>query len=452
MLNQIILAEHVSARLTGTTWATVAVAIFAITYAVVVSEKVHKAVAALVGAFIVIALGIVSQHEAFTVHVDFNVIFLLVGMMVIVHVLGKTGVFQWLAIKGAQISRGHPVRILIMLSVLTAIISALLDNVTTVLLMAPMTLLVAEQLRIPPIPYLITEVIASNIGGTATLIGDPPNILIGSFAGLTFNDFLFNLAPVIALVMVGFVLMAKIAFRRTFHTSAEVRARVMEMDASRSITDKRLLVKGLIVMALVMVAFLLHGTLHLEPATIAMGGAAVLLLITRTDPHEAFTFVEWPTLFFFIGLFVIIGGLVNTGVIKIATGAVFGLTGGSFWITVIVLLWFSAIASAIIDNIPFVATVMFLVRDIAPQIAAQSPELHGQERMVEVVLFWALSLGACLGGNGTIIGASANVVVAGIAERNGHHISFLRFMKYGIPFTIMALLICTAYIILRYLI
>jgi Na+/H+ antiporter NhaD/arsenite permease-like protein len=452
MFNPIILAEEVPAHLTGTGWATVAVAIFAITYAAVVSEKIHKAVAALIGAVIVIALGIVSQHEAFTVHIDFNVIFLLVGMMVIVHILGKTGVFQWLAIKGAQISKGHPVRILIMLSVLTAIISAFLDNVTTVLLMAPMTLLVAQQLRITPIPYLICEVIASNIGGTATLIGDPPNILIGSFAHLTFNDFLVNLTPCIALVMVGFVIMAKIVFRRAFTTSAEVRARVMEMDASRSITDKRLLVKSLVVMSLVMVAFLLHGMLNLEPATIAIGGAAVLLLITRSDPQEAFNFVEWPTLFFFIGLFVIIGGLRSTGVIKVAADAVFGLTGGSFWITVIVLLWFSAIASAIIDNIPFVATVMFLVKGIAPQIAGNTPALAGKERMVEVVLFWALSLGACLGGNSTIIGASANVVVAGIAERNGHHISFLRFMKYGIPFTIMAMLICTAYIILRYLI
>jgi len=450
MFNPIILAEESPAHLTGTGWATVAVAIFAITYAAVVSEKIHKAVATLIGAVIVIALGIVSQHEAFAEHIDFNVIFLLVGMMVIVHVLGKTGVFQWLAIKGAQISKGHPVRILIMLSVLTAIISAFLDNVTTVLLMAPMTLLVAQQLRITPIPYLITEVIASNIGGTATLIGDPPNILIGSFAHLTFNDFLSNLAPCIALVMVGFVIMAKIVFRRSFTTSAEVRARVMEMDASRSITDKRLLVKSLVVMSLVMVAFLLHGMLNLEPATIAIGGAAVLLLIARSDPQEAFNFVEWPTLFFFIGLFVIIGGLRCTGVIKVAADAVFGLTGGSFWITVIVLLWFSAIASAIIDNIPFVATVMFLVRDIAPNIADKTPAMTGRE--VEIILFWALALGACLGGNGTIIGASANVVVAGIAERNGHHISFGRFMKYGVPFTIMSLLICTAYIILRYLV
>lgn len=449
MFNPIILAEESPAHLTGTGWATVTVAIFAITYAAVVSEKIHKAVAALIGAVIVIALGIVSQHEAFAEHIDFNVIFLLVGMMVIVHILGKTGVFQWLAIKGAQISKGHPVRILIMLSVLTAIISAFLDNVTTVLLMAPMTLLVAQQLRITPIPYLITEVIASNIGGTATLIGDPPNILIGSFAHLTFNDFLFNLTPCIALVMVGFVIMAKIVFRRAFTTSAEVRARVMEMDASRSITDKRLLVKSLVVMSLVMVAFLLHGMLNLEPATIAIGGAAVLLLITRSDPQEAFNFVEWPTLFFFIGLFVIIGGLRGTGVIKVAADAVFGLTGGSFWITVIALLWFSAIASAIIDNIPFVATVMFLVRDIAPNIADKTPAMTGRE--VEIILFWALALGACLGGNGTIIGASANVVVAGIAERNGHHISFVRFMKYGVPFTIMSLLICTAYIILRYL-
>lgn len=432
-----------------TRMAIVAVSVFALAYAAIISEKIHRTIVALLGAVIVIGLGVINQHKAFQEHIDLNVIFLLAGMMVIVHVMAETGLFQWLAITLAKAARGRPVLILVLLSLSTAVVSAFLDNVTTVLLMVPITFLLAEQLRVNPVPFLICEVVASNMGGTATLIGDPPNILIGSAAPLTFNEFIFNLAPVIAVVLAAFALSLWLVFRKTFHVSIEVRARIIEMDPNRAITDRGLLVKSLIVLGAVLAAFFLHSLLGLEPATIALGGAALLMLITKSNPEKVLKEVEWTTLFFFVGLFVLVGGLVETRVIDEIAKAAVGLTGGDLWITALGLLWFAAFASAIVDNIPFVATAIPIVHTIGPQVAANaglSPKAGTD------ILWWALALGACLGGNGTIIGASANVVVAGMAERSGHKISFLKFMKYGVPFTLMTLVICTAYIILRYLV
>jgi Na+/H+ antiporter NhaD/arsenite permease-like protein len=429
--------------------AALAAAVFIVTYGVIVSEKVHKAVAALIGGVLAIVIGLVSQQSAFKEHIAFDVIFLLAGMMIQVFILRKTGLFQWMAIKAVQVSGGWPIRTLIVLSITTAVISAFLDNVTTVLLVAPMTLLVAETLEVEVIPFLIAEVLCSNIGGIATLIGDPTNMLIGTHAGLSFNAFIFNLTPAVVLIVIGFAIMTKLMFRRKFGTSVELRARVLEMDATTAITDRPLLIKGLIVFACVLFGFFFHRLLGVEPATVALGGAAVLMLITKTDPAEAFTHIEWPSLFFFIGLFIVIGGLRETGAIAIAADAIFKLTGGSLIVTVLILIWFSAAASAIIDNIAYVATVMFIVDGLVAGLAKTAglpPET------VRPILFWSLSLGACLGGNATIIGASANVVVSGIAERHGHRISFLQFMRYGVPYTLMALSIGTAYVILRYVV
>ncbi len=425
-----------------------AVAVFALVYIAIITEKIHRTIVAILGAVIVIAIGAIGQRTAFQEHVDLNVIFLLTGMMIIVHIMAGTGVFEWLAITLAKLARGRPVNILILLALSTAVVSAFLDNVTTVLLMVPITLLLAEQLKITPIPFLICEVIASNIGGAATLVGDPPNILIGSAAGLSFNDFLFNLGPVIVLILILYVLSLRFFFRKTFHVSIEVRARVIEMNPARAITDGKLLVKCLGGLGLVLVGFFVHSLLHIEPATIALGGAALLMLITKSDPEKVFKEVEWTTLFFFVGLFILVGALVETRIIaEIAKGAI-GLTGGDLWLTALGLLWFAAFASAIVDNIPFVATVIPIVKTIAPEVAASA----GCDPVVAAnILWWSLALGACLGGNGTLIGASANVVVADAAKKHGHEISFLKFAKYGVPCTLMALVVCSIYLILRYL-
>ena len=433
----------------STTPAIVAIAVFTLAYIAIISEKIHRTIVAIIGAVLVMGLGAISQHKAFQEYVDLNVIFLLAGMMIVVHIMSETGIFQWLAISLAKLARGRPTSILILLALSTGIVSAFLDNVTTVLLMVPITLLLAEQLRVTPIPFLICEVLASNIGGAATLIGDPPNILIGSAAGLSFNDFLVNLGPVIVVILVAFAFCLWLVFRKTFHVSIEVRARIIEMNPARAINDKKLLVKCLIGLGIVLAGFFLHSLLNIEPATIALGGAALLMLITKTNPEKVLKEAEWSTLFFFVGLFVLVGGLVETGVIEKISWVAFDLTGGDLWLTALGLLWFAAIASAIVDNIPFVATVIPIIHNIGPKIAKAG---GNDPHIVTNILWWALALGACLGGNGTIIGASANVVVAGMAERNGHKITFLNFMKFGVPFTLMALVISTAYIILRYLI
>jgi Na+/H+ antiporter NhaD/arsenite permease-like protein len=430
-----------------------ATGIFLLAYALIVSEKVHKTVVALVGASLVLLLKILDQHEAFyseTFGVDYNVIFLLIGMMIIINIMKDTGVFQWLAIKSAKAARGEPVRLMVILSVVTAIVSAFLDNVTTVLLIAPVTLLICEALEVDPFPFLLSEILSSNIGGTATLIGDPPNIMIASKADLTFMDFILNLTPGILLVMIVYLVTLRWVFGRHLTVREDLKARVMTMNEYAAITNRGLMIKSLWVMGFTVLGFVFHHQFHLEPATVAMSGAAVLLLVSRVQPHKILETVEWPTLFFFIGLFIIIGGVQKVGLINLMSQWMLRLTHGHFFATSMILLWFSAFASGVVDNIPYVATMNPLVIDMAKGIW---PGMSGHELLHHADLmpiWWSLALGACLGGNATLIGASANVVVAGIAEKAGHKITFGRFLRYGLPFMIESVIVSMFYIWIRY--
>ena len=424
----------------------IAVSVFVVAYALIMSEKVHRTVVALLGATALIVLKVLPQSEAFSA-VDWNVIFLLAAMMIIINVMVRTGVFEWIAIKTVRVAKGNPFVIMALMSLVTAVISAFLDNVTTVLLVAPVTIFVAKELKITPVPYLITEAIASNIGGTATLIGDPPNIMIGSAAGLGFNQFLFNLTPVITLVFIFYVVTIRFMFRKSLHVDPQQKAAVMAMDPSKSLKDKPLLVKCLIVLGLVMIGFFTHETAHLEVATVALGGAAILLLITKLKPADILREVEWPTLFFFVGLFILVQGLVKVGAIAKLSGEVLKLTKGNLHATTMVMLWFSAFFSAVVDNIPYVATMIPMVKEMIPTMAS-NPQTH--HAFISGPLWWALALGACLGGNGTLIGASANIVVAGIAEEHRHPITFKEFLKYGFPLMIESIVICHLYLYFRY--
>jgi Na+/H+ antiporter NhaD/arsenite permease-like protein len=419
-----------------------AVALFAVVLLLIAFELVNRTVAALLGAAILISFGIVEQEEAATEFIDWNTIGLLAGMMVIVAVLEKTGVFEYLAIKSAQWGKARPGRILILLALVTAFLSAFLDNVTTVILMVPVTFVIAEALDSDPIPFLLTQVMASNIGGAATLIGDPPNILIGSAAGLTFAEFAINLTPVVVLTLPAVLGVLYLLFRKQLHTSKEAEEAIAAMDAEGSIRDKVLLRRSLTVLALVILAFFLHGILHLEVATIALFGAAAIILYTRSDVEEVLHGVEWPTLLFFVGLFVMVGGLEVTGFIDKIAELLTQVAPGASAATAVIVIWGTGIASGIVDNIPFTATMIPVIRDLS--------EAENLSEAKTESLWWALALGADFGGNLTLIGASANVVVAGMSERAGEKISFLRFMAYGIPVTLVSLMIATVYVILRY--
>jgi len=431
-----------------------ATAIFVVSYVLIITEKVHKTVAALFGGALMMALGILSQREAFNAEdlgVDWNVIFLLISMMIIVNLAKPTGLFEYIAIRSAKLGGGRPFRIMAVLAVVTALLSALLDNVTTVLLIIPVTMFVADELETDPVPFLLAEAFASNIGGTATLIGDPPNIMIASKAGLDFMQFIYNLAPIIAIIMAAFVPMMWLMFGRKLRSTAEVRARVMAMDERAAIKDPVLLRKSLFVLGLVTAGFVFHGAMGYQPATVALLGAGFLLLITNTkDTHRVLAAVEWPTVFFFIGLFIIVGGVVKVGLIRWMSAQAIALTHGDLFGTSMLVMWFSAFASSIIDNIPFVATMNPLVIDMAHQLW---PDRAGPELLNHVALmpvWWSLALGACLGGNGTAIGASANVIVVGMSEEAGRKISFVRFMAYGMPVMLMTLVLSTLYVWLRY--
>ncbi|MDY7092130.1 MAG: ArsB/NhaD family transporter [Acidobacteriota bacterium] len=438
-----------------------AVGIFVTCFILIVSEKVHKTKVALFGAALTIALPILTQMEAFHsphLGIDYNVIFLLISMMIIVNILGRSGVFEWSAVKLAKLARGRPFPILAIFLVFTAVFSALLDNVTTVLLFAPVTLLIADELELDPIPFLIGEALASNIGGAATLIGDPPNLMIASRSGLGFMDFVVNMGPAVVVMMGALLVVVWAFFGRRLTVDEERRMHILSMDEKRLIKDPVLVRKSLIVMALVAVGFTLHSVTHTEPATVALLGAAFLLLISRLDTHEILSEVEWPTIFFFIGLYIIIGGVVKVGLISDLSEVVIQATQPteeSMFTTSIVLLWFSGIASAFLDNIPYVATMSPLVVDMATTVfhGAEHAAPLTQETLHHPVLlpvWWALALGSCLGGNGTPIGASANVVVLGISEKSGRPISFLRFMAYGMPIMLLTLLISHVYLYLRY--
>ncbi|VAX30494.1 Na+/H+ antiporter NhaD and related arsenite permeases [hydrothermal vent metagenome] len=428
--------------------------IFLLAYTLIVSEKVHKTVVAIFGAALMLVLKILEQKEAFHVEefgIDWNVIFLLISMMIIINLMKPTGFFEYIAIKSAKLGKGEPMRIMTIFAIVTAILSALLDNVTTVLLLAPVTLLIADALEVDPIPFLIAEALASNIGGTATLIGDPPNIMIASKAKLNFMDFIYNLTPAIIVIMAAFLFVLKIMFGKKLHVRPELKQRILEMDEKEAIKDPLMLKKSLFVLSIVIVGFVLHGTFNYEPATVALFGAGLLLLLSGThEPHHVLAEVEWPTIFFFMGLFIIIGGVVKVGLIKWMSIEVLAITHGNMFATSMLIMWFSAFASAFVDNIPYVATMNPLIIDMAKQIW---PHLQGIQLLHNPELmpvWWSLALGACLGGNGTAIGASANVIVVGLAERAGKKISFIRFMAYGMPVMIITVFISMIYVWLRY--
>ena len=417
-----------------------AIGVFGLSMFAIVTEKIHKTSVAILGAMLMVILGVESQAVAFS-HIDWNVIFLLIGMMVITNITKRTGLFQYIAIRIAKFARGEPLAIIILLALATAAISAVLDNVTTVLILVPITFLIAVELGVAPAPFVITLAMASNVGGTATLVGDPPNIMIGSAAGFGFVDFIFNNVPVILLNLVALCAFVYFAFGRTMVVTNERKARILAFDDTKAIEDKPLLFKSLVVLGLVVAAFLFHSIVHIEPATIALSGAAVLLVLSGIgDVEGIFGEVEWTTILFFVGLFMIVGGLVETGLIAGMSKALLGATEGRVGVTTIVILWASGILSGVVDNIPFVATMIPLIKDMGSSLGTAAIE----------PLWWALSLGACLGGNGTIIGASANVVAVGISRKNGHPISFWDFTKYGASFTVISLAISSVYMLLRY--
>ena len=411
--------------------------IFLFTFALIVSEKIERTISALLGGMAMIIFGIVSQDQAFH-SIDWNVIFLLAGMMIIANVLKETGLFQWVALKAVKMGKGDPMRILIILSLVTAITSAFLDNVTIVVLIAPVTLFIASTLSVSPIPFLIAEVLASNIGGMATLVGDPPNILIGSAANIDFLTFIANMGPISLIIMIVFVPMMKLMFSDALKINKEDVIDLDTLDTNSLITDAVLLRKALIVMGGVVIGFLAHGALHLQPATIALTGATILMLWGRSDPHKMLQDVEWTTLFFFFGLFIAVEAVVEVGIIENIAQKALELTQGNVSTASMLLIWFSGISSGIVDNIPYTATMIPLVKSM------------GLVMPVEV-LWWSLALGACLGGNFTLVGAAANVVVASLAEKSGHKIDFWTFFKYGASTTVMSLTIGSVYIWLRYL-
>ena len=421
----------------------VAIVIFVIAYALIISEKVHRTIVGLFGAMLMILFGIISQETAVH-HIDFNTIGLLMGMMIIVNITSETGLFNFLAIWAAQKVKAQPVALLVVLSTITMVCSALLDNVTTVLLTVPITFSITSQLKVDVMPYLIAQILSSNVGGTATLIGDPPNIMIGSAVGLDFMAFVENLSliSILIFILVQFVLIA--VYRKELHTQPELQDKIMRLPAGAQITDHALLRKCLSVIFLTITLFVLHGSLGLESATVALSGAGLLLLLTATRDENAIVKVlskiEWPAIFFFGGLFILVGALVETGVIRMLAAEAIHATGGNVEATAMLILWMSAIASAFIDNIPFVATLIPLIQDM------------GQMGLSDLTpMWWSLALGACLGGNGTLIGASANVVVASMSAQRGRPISFLGFMKIAFPVMIFTVLVSSVYVYLRYL-
>jgi len=414
--------------------------IFLICYAVIISEKINRAIIALCGALLFIVLGIVNFHDSYTIHIHWQAIFLLLGMMLLVGVSSKSGIFEFVAIKTAQSAGGNPVKILIRLSILTAVGSAVIDNVTMVLLITPIIIGIANMLRISPIPFLITEILICNIGGAATLVGDPPNIMIGAAAEFSFNRFLIHLTPIILVTLVVIILYLKFYFAKHLRVEQQYKDELMAVNAADFISDMVLAKQSIFAFSVTLLGFFTHQFLGLEPAVIALIGAALLLLIgvRGHDFEEMLNSVEWVTILFFGGLFVLVGGLVDVGIIsKLATGMI-DITGGDVTLTSFIMLWGAGIASAFIDNIPLVATMIPLVQDMGVKLALSSVDIS--------TLWWSLALGACLGGNGTLIASSANLVVADVASREGAPISFKDFLKVSIPVTLITLALANVYI------
>ena len=421
----------------------VAIVIFVAAYALIISEKIHRTIIGICGAMLMILLGIINQETAIH-HIDFNTLGLLMGMMVIVNITSETGLFNYLAIWAAKKVKAKPISLLVALSLLTAVCSALLDNVTTVLLTVPITFSITKQLNVDVKPFLIAQILSSNIGGTATLIGDPPNIMIGSAVGLQFMDFITNLTAICILIFIVTIALLIVIYGKKLHTTDELREKVMQLDEKSQIVEPRLLKKCLFALAITISLFVLHGQLHLDTATAAMTGAGLLLLISFPQKEamiaKVLSKVEWLAIFFFAGLFILVGALVETGVIKMLAEEAIKITNGDLTSTSMLILWMSAFASAFIDNIPFVATLIPLIQDM------------GQMGMTNLdPVWWSLALGACLGGNGTLIGASANVVVASMAAQRGKPISFISFMKIALPMMTLSIAISSVYVWLRYL-
>ncbi|KRQ87818.1 Inner membrane protein YbiR [Caloramator mitchellensis] len=414
----------------------ISIGVFVATFIIIVTEKINRTVAAMVGAMILLVVKIIDQGEA-TRFIDYTTVGVLVGMMIIVSIIKRTGLFQYLAIKAAKMVKGDPMKIIVLFGIMTAVLSAFLDNVTTILLMIPVTLVIAKLLKISPIPFIMSEVLASNIGGTATLIGDPPNIMIGSEAGIGFLDFVLNLSPVIIVILIVSVYIIRNIYKNDLHVDEKLKEHIMKLDENTAIVDKKLLIKSLSVLGLVILGFFLHEHLEYESSTVALAGATILLLFSGIEIDELLVEVEWPTIFFFISLFIIVGTLEEVGVISMLAKLVIELTKGNLVITGVVILWSSAILSAFLDNIPFVATMIPLIKGLGA--------ISGMNIMP---LWWALSLGACLGGNGTLIGASANVVTAGVMEKEGYKITFKDFIKLGFPLMLISIAISTVYLLI----
>lgn len=416
----------------------ISIVIFLVVMIAIISEKVHRAAASMAGAVVLLVTQVLTVDSAME-HVDVNTIGVLVGMMLFVAVVKNSGLFEYVAIKSAKLTHGRPWAIMAVFAIITAVLSAFLDNVTTVLLVGPMTLAITSILKVNPVPFLLTQILASNMGGTATLIGDPPNIMIGSEAGLGFADFILNTAPIVVIIMAASLLCFYFMFGRKMKVAEESMKAVMELDEKRAIKDKSLMTKSIIMIALVVVGFMFHSSLGMESCTIALLAAVIMMLIGKQDVEDVILGVEWSTILFFIGLFVVVGGMEETGVIDQLASLLIGMTGGNMVMTMLIILWVSAIVSSFLDNIPFVATLI-------PMILA----IQAESGMDVTPLWWALSLGACLGGNGTLIGASANVVLSGISNKNGYPITFMSYLKVGFPMMILSIVLSMVYLLLRF--
>ena len=415
----------------------IALAIFVAVIGVIVSEKLHRAACALIGAMLLILIGILEPKEALG-FIDFNTIGVLIGMMMFVAVVKNSGIFEYLAVKAARVAKGNPWRIMVYFMIITAVLSAFLDNVTTVLLIGPMTFSICKTLELNPIPFLMTQIISSNVGGTATLIGDPPNIMLGSAADITFLQFILYDGPIVAIVMIATILGFRLLYHKGLTVTPEKMELIMQMDEKKEIRDQVLFYKSIVMICLVALAFILHDNLGLKTSVIALSCAALMIMIGGQDVEETVHDVEWPTIVFFAFLFIVVGGLEKVGIIHMMAEGMINATGSHYVILMIVILWVSAICSAVLDNIPFVATLIPLIQTMASEGIDVWP------------LWWAVSIGACSGGNGTIIGASANVVLTGIAGRRGYPITFIDFLKIGGPMMIMSIILATIYLLIRF--
>lgn len=415
----------------------ISVVVFLLVMIAIISERVHRSVAAMAGAILLLLTHVLTIESAVT-YVDMNTIGVLVGMMLFVSVVKNSGLFEYIAVKSAKLTQGQPMAILTVFMIITAVLSAFLDNVTTVLLIGPMTIAITQILEVNPVPYLLTQIMASNIGGTATLIGDPPNIMIGSSAGLSFLDFIQNTAPVVAIILLLLAILFYLLYRGSLSVAPENMKKVVGLDENLAIKSKPLLIKSVIMIVLVVLGFIFHSQLGIESATVALSAAAIMLLIGGQDAEEIILGVEWSTILFFVGLFVVVGGMNETGVIAALANWMLTFVGDNEVFAIILILWGSAIISAFLDNIPFVATLI-------PMLLTM--ESGGMDVMP---LWWALSLGACLGGNGSLIGASANVVLAGVSAKNGYPITFMNYLKTGFPIMILTIVISTVYLLIRF--